>query len=259
MKLVLLIIITLSLGLSSSCVSKKKMVYFQSEKADSTSYNYPNFELKYKVGDFLSINVFAGNEELVTLFNKPPIIGENISGSYFNDNALTTGYKIDLDSTINFPFIGKIKAAGKTKLELTDDLEEILTGYIQDPTVTINLRNFKITILGDVSMPGTFNVTNERITLLEALGVARDIQITGRRKNILVIREEGSKIKKYRVDLTSEEELFNSPVYFLQQNDIVYVEPNQTKLNNSQYSPVYSILISVTSLIITVAVLVTSN
>lgn len=234
------------------------MIYFQNIAEDTTFASPPNFELKYQVGDFLAIQVSGAEPELLVYFNQEKIFGENFTGNYKFDNPQTSGFTIMEDSTINFPMVGKIMAAGKTRIELSNDLTEELRKYIDEPIINIRLRNFKITVLGDVKSPGTFTVMNERITLIEALGIAQDLNITGKRKNVLVIREENGSKTTYRVDLTTDE-LFTSPVYYLQQNDVVYVESNRAKLNTAKYSPLYGVLISVTSLIITTVVLITNN
>ncbi|MDX1653552.1 MAG: polysaccharide biosynthesis/export family protein [Brumimicrobium sp.] len=240
------------------CANRKNMIYFQDLPQNVVISDSVNFELKYKVGDFLAIQVSGAEPELLVYFNQERLFGENFTGNYAFDNPQTSGFTVMEDSTINFPLIGKIKAAGKTRIQLTNDLTVLLKKYIDDPVVNIRLRNFKITVLGDVAAPGTFTVTNERISLIEAIGVARDLNITAKRKNVLVIREENGRQITYRIDLTKDD-LFNSPVYYLQQNDVVYVEPNQAKLNTSKYSPVYGVLISVTSLIITTVVLITNK
>jgi polysaccharide export outer membrane protein len=241
-----------------SCANRKKMIYFQNIQEDTVISSNPEFELHYKVGDFLSIQVSGAEPELLVYFNQEKVFGENFTGNYSFDNPQTSGFTVMEDSTIMFPLLGKIRAAGKTRIELTDTLTLLLKKYIDDPIVGIRLRNFKVTVLGDVTSPGTFTVTNERISLLEAIGVARDLAITAKRTNILVVREENGQKKSYRVDLTNDE-LFSSPVYYLQQNDVVYVEPNQAKLNTSKFSPIYGVLISVSSLIITTVVLITNQ
>ncbi|PHR45605.1 MAG: sugar transporter [Fluviicola sp.] len=252
-----LAIITLIALSTTSCASRKKMVYFQNIESDTTDLSYPDFQLIYKVGDFLDINVLGADPELLEYFNMKKVAGENPTGNYLSDNPQTLGYKILDDGTINFPLIGKIKAAGKSQLQLTQELTRLLKVYIETPVVSIRLRNFKVTVLGDVVTPGTFNITNDKITLIQAIGVAGDLQITAKRNNILVIRERDGVRKNFRVDLTNDD-IFNSPVFFLEQNDIVYVEPNQARINASKYSPVYSVLISVTSLILTTIVLITN-
>lgn len=243
----------------SSCANPKKMVYFQPDETDTSITTLKPYEMRFNTGDFLYIQVSGATEEAQAIFNPMPgVLRETYTGNYHEDNPQTTGYIIDNEGNINFPVLGKIKAAGKTKLELERTLLEKLEGHLDNPVLNIRLRNFKISVLGDVKLPGTYTIATERVTLLEALGIAGDLNITAKRKNILVIRSINGKKEEYRIDLTKGE-VFNSPVYYLQQNDVVYVEPNQAKMNTSKFSPVYSILISVSSLIITTVVLITSN
>lgn len=258
MKYIFLLSLAL-LVLSTSCANRKNMVYFQKGEFDSIVESSELYEMKFRKGDFLHINVSGATPEAVAIFNPiQTVTRENFNGSYTADNPQTTGYIVDSNGDINFPVLGKISVAGKTKLELEKLLLKKLEGHIEMPVLNIRLRNFKISILGDVAKPGTFTISSERVTLPEALGIAGDLNITAKRKNILVIRETNGVKKQFRVDLTKNQ-IFDSPVYYLQQNDVVYVEPNQAKMNTSKYSPVYSVLISVTSLIITTVVLITSN
>lgn len=256
--LIYLAIVTLTVLVTTSCATRKNMVYFQNIEADSTSQSYPDFQLKYKVGDFLDISVMGADPELLGYFNLQKFAGEGLTGNYLNDNPQTVGYTVLEDGTINFPLLGKVNVAGKSQLELTQDLSKQLKGYIDNPIVNIRLRNFKVTVLGNVNNPGTFNITNDKISLLQAIGIAGDLQITAKRKNILVIRERDGVKTQYRIDLTNDD-IFSSPVFFLEQNDIVYVEPNQQRINSSKDSALYSVLISVTSLILTTIVIIISN
>lgn len=245
---------------SSSCANRKNMVYFQKGEFDSIVESAELYEMKFRKGDFVHIQVSGATPEAVAIFN--PVGNANTrsaySGQYGSDNPQVVGYIIDNEGNINFPVLGKISAAGKTKLELEKILLEKLKGHIDMPVINIRLRNFKVSVLGDVAKPGTFTIASERLTLPEALGIAGDLNITAKRTNILLIREINGVKQKYRIDLTKND-IFNSPAYYLQQNDIIYVEPNQAKLNTSKYSPVYGVLISVTSLIITTVVLITNN
>ena len=168
---------------------------------------------------------------------------------------MPNGYLIDKDGMIDFPIIGKIKIAGLDRNEAIELLKNQLSVYIKKPIVNIRILNYKITVIGEVSKPGTFTIPNERITILEAIGIAGDLTITGKRNNVLIIRDiDGQKIN-FRVDLTKNE-LFKSPVYYLNQNDVVYVEPNRTKINSSAINPSNAgIIISSISLFITTIVL----
>jgi polysaccharide export outer membrane protein len=234
------------------------MVYFQKGEFDSIVQSAELYEMKFRKGDFLNINVSGATPEAVAIFNPIQTINRSsFNGTYTSDNPQTIGYVVDNNGDINFPVLGKIPVAGKTKLELENFLLKKLEGHIDMPVINIRLRNFKVTVLGDVSRPGTFTVSSERITLPEALGIAGDLNITAIRKNVLVIRETNGFKEQFRIDLTKNE-IFDSPAYFLQQNDVVYVEPNKAKMNSSKFSPVYSVIISITSLVITTIVLITN-
>jgi polysaccharide export outer membrane protein len=191
--------------------------------------------------------VSGADVEAVRPFNPVPI-GDNTS-------PLSTGYLIDAAGEIAFPIIGKLKMAGLSRLAATEMIKEKLKPYINNPIVNIRVLNYKVTVLGDVKNPGTFTIPNERITLLEALGLAGDMLITGKRENVLVIREVEGKKTEMRIDLTSRQ-LYSSPAYYLHQNDVIYVEPNKTKINSAAMNASnVGIFIAILSMLTTVAVL----
>ena len=249
-----------SILLTTSCANRKKMVYFQKGENDSIVESAGFYEMRFRKGDFIHIQVSGATPEAVAIFNPIGDIStrSTYAGQYSNDNPQVTGYIVDNEGNINFPVLGKVAVAGKTKLELENTLSKELEGHIEMPVINIRLRNFKVSVLGDVGNPGTFTIASERLTLPEAIGIAGDLNITAKRKNVLIIRETNGVKQQFRVDLTNNE-IFNSPAYYLQQNDVVYVEPNQAKLNTSKYSPIYSVLIGLSSLIITVTVLITNQ
>ena len=125
------------------------------------------------------------------------------------------------DGTIDFPVLGKIKVEGLSRTELAAKLKEELSGYLKNPIVTIQYLNFKVTVLGEVKAPGSYKVNSERVSIFDALGMAGDLQINGKRKNVLVMREEGDEKVFAQLDL---------PFFYLQQNDVVYVEPNKARI-----------------------------
>ena len=236
-----------------SCTFKKKLIYFQGSEANPGAKNYTPV---FHNDDFLYITVLGLDPEITQPFNLPVTnFNNNTSGGYSQGNASPYGYLIDANGNIDFPVIGTIKMAGLTRMEATVMLKEKLNIYLNKPVVNIRILNFKVTVLGDVRNPGTFNIPNERITLPEAIGIAGDLNITGIRKNVLVIRDvDGTKVET-RVDLTSNE-LFSSPVYYLNQNDVVYVQPNRAKINSSVLNTAnVGIAISVLSLVITMVTL----
>lgn len=248
----LLCFFVLSLFVFSSCVSKSKINYFQSTtSSDSTSVvKNLNYTPVFKADDFLAIDVTSLDAESTKPFILDVTTGSNQAPAYNNGIAARSGYLIDGNGDIDFPLLGKIHLAGLNRNEATSLIKTRLSEYIANPVVNIRIQNFKVTVLGDVRNPGSFNIPNERITLPEILGIAGDLNITGIRNNILVIRDVNGVKTEYRVDLTSKE-VFNSPVYYLSQNDVVYVEPNRAKRNSSLISSTAGIFISVASLLIT--------
>ncbi|GAA4146752.1 polysaccharide biosynthesis/export family protein [Sphingobacterium kyonggiense] len=244
MRILLGFIILVFLG---SCASRKEIVYFQ---ADSTAINTA-FEMqapKLQAGDILTISVTADDIKVTAPFNQ---INAYQVGTVQNTNPFIPTYTINNDGFIDFPKIGKIKLSGLTRLEAIEFIREKIKPYIIDPGVNISIQNFRVTVLGEVLRPGTFSIENDRISLLEALSLAGDLTINGVRNNILVVREENGTKNEYRIDLTNRNAL-NSSVYFLKQNDIIYVEPNGAKIQSSKYTQNTSIFVSIAGLIITI-------
>jgi polysaccharide export outer membrane protein len=236
-----------SLLLFTNCASRKNFVYFQDNTDKKINAEYP---LKLKKGDILNIKVFGCDEESIKIFNIPTTNNQNANRNYFSGGTPSNGYLINKIGEIDFPLIGKIKLSELSIEEATDLIKFKLNTYLKDPKVSIQIQNFKITILGDVKNPGTIEVPNEKITLIEAIGIAGDLNITAKRKNILLLRDENGIKKQYRIDLTNSN-FINSPIYCLEQNDIIYVEANQAKINSSNVSGSSSILVAIASLVIT--------
>jgi polysaccharide export outer membrane protein len=244
----------------SSCVSKYKINYFQqkNESNDSLVANTvnSNYTPVFKFDDYLSIEVTSQDEESTKLFTLNSLNNANQMPNYSNGIAATNGYLIDANGFINMPVIGEVKLVGLNRMEATELIKSKLIEFIANPIVNIRIQNFKVTVLGDVRIPGSYNIPNERITLPEIIGVAGDLNITGLRNNILVIRDINGIKTEYRVDLTSKD-IFKSPAYFLTQNDVIYIEPNRAKRNSSMISSTAGVLISITSLVVTTINLVT--
>ena len=251
-KAVLFLGVILGLFLTS-CASKEDVVYFQNAGSFETLVDRNSFTPKFKVDDLVSIHVSTLDKEASAPFN---LFRGAQEGGFAAEQV---DYLIDEAGEIDFPVVGKVKIAGlspeETRVILTDRLSE----YIRDPIINIRLKNFTITVLGEVRRPGTYPVNGERITILEALGLAGDLTLKGERDNVMVIRDfDGTKVYS-RIDLTSKQAL-NSPVYYLTQNDVVYVEPNASAVSSSQLDARVSIAISLLSLLITSSViLITRN
>lgn len=241
-KLTLLFILAI---LITSCVPRERIVYFQGD-LDAVS-EVERHAVKIQADDLLEINVYGRDMAATKIFNQESNLGQ------------TTGktYLVDEEGNIEFPVLGKVKLAGLTRNEAIQYMKGLLSKDIVDPGVSIAIKNYRITVLGEVTKPGTFPLENEKVTILEALGMAGDMTINGVRENVLVVREEGGERNYYRVNLASSE-VFNSPVYYLAQNDVVYVEPNQNKINTSSNTiRNVSFGISIASFLITLVTLIT--
>ena len=233
------------------------MVYFQTAGTDSTAVAPANYTPVFKTDDFLSILVTAEDPETAVPFNFPSAgVREPINFSYTTGTPSRTGYLIDEEGNVDLPIIGKVKVAGLSRTTVNSILQEKYKEYLKHPVVNIQIQNFKVTVLGEVARPGTFQIPNERITLLEAIGLAGDLKITGERNNVLVIRDRNGVKTEYRLDLTTKEVL-TSPVYYLEQNDVVYVEPNSaSRSQGTLWRSAGPLFISLTSLVITTIVLI---
>jgi len=245
LKLAFLLTIIISI---SSCVSQKDVVYFQGVGDYETNVSENNHAQTFKIDDLISIHVSTLDPQASMPFNL-------MKGAEGNGmTPVQVDYIVDKSGNIDFPVIGQVKVAGLTAEETKALLKEKLAAYLKDPIINIRLKNFTVTILGEVKQPGTYPVIGEQITILEALGLANDLGIKGKRENVLVIREfNGTKIY-HRIDLTSKEAL-NSPVYYLTQNDVVYVEPNKSAVTSSALDNRATIAVSIASVLITSTVL----
>lgn len=244
--------------LLTACTSSKKILYLQDVQPLKQQDIENQYEVKIHNDDLLAIMVNSKNPELALPFNMPLISYQMGYQNTYTQRIL--GYLVDSDGNIDFPILGKIHAAGMTRKELTTYLKQRLIDedYIKDPVVTVQFLNFKISVMGEVNRPGSFDINSDRITLLEALSKAGDLTIYGRRDRVAVIREvDGVRTILYH-DLRSSD-IFQSPCYYLQQNDIVYVEPNKAKTGQSRinqnnsvsvWTSVLSVLTSIATLIL---------
>lgn len=234
--------------LVTSCGSKKDIVYFQNIKDFETIVDTDTFTPRFKVNDIVSIHVSTFDLEAVKPFN----LLRNSGGS----NPESIDYLIDIEGNIDYPVLGKIKLLGLTLEEGKELFKEKLgEDYLNDPIINLRIKNFRVTVSGEVVKPGVYFVSGERVTLMEALGMAGDLTIKGRRDNVLVVRDFNGTKTYTRVDLTSKE-LFNSPVYYLTQNDYVYVEPNKSAISSAFLDSRATTAISIASIIITSTIII---
>jgi len=242
MKFRLLSILVIVVFILSSCATRKDLVYFQDEAVNAVMYESKPEQLVYKPDDLLTINVSAADQDAASPFNLP-IVANNTNAIGAQSAPQMQTYLIDSKGNIEFPTLGTIKMGGLTRTEATEMLKRRIAEYATDPIVNIRLANFTVTVIGEVNRPGTFTVQDERITLVEALGLAGDLTIFGERENVLLIREVDGKKRFAHIDLTSINAV-NSPLYYLQQNDVIVVEPNNARVRSSTFNQNNSVLIS---------------
>jgi len=219
----------------SGCSAYNKIPYFQNVERDGirkeSIQNYTRFVIQPE--DILGINVVSLNPEASALFNN----NQTFSGiNYSNYENPSAGYLVDEKGEIHFPLIGSIKASGLTTTQLRQAIQKQLITYLKEPVVNIRILNFKVSVMGDVLNPGVYKIQNEKVTLTEALTMAGDLNITAKRTNLLLIREENGDRLYIPIDLTSKN-LFHSPYYYLKNNDLIYVEPNKTKYATVNRTP----------------------
>ena len=237
--------------LLSSCASRKDLVYYQD--IDSVQMNNSTYQSLLQPDDLLTIIVRGENPEAVVAFNMPNISYNTNDQVGVEIQRLFT-YLIDSENNINFPVIGKIKLGGLSRVDAEKALVKEISKYVINPKIDLRILNYKITVQGEVNKPGTYPITSERVTVLEALSIAGDLTVYGKRNNILLLREENGAKKVVRMDLTKSD-FINSPYYYLRQNDVIYVEPNKTKINGAAVGPNTGIILSAVSLLVTVIAL----
>lgn len=253
----------------AACSSAKRMGYFQDVPDSLTSkavaqavYKSPTVQ----VDDILQITVQTLDPGATMAINQPNSASWPLSGSGTasgatggstggaaapNPGSAVSGFLVDHDGNIELPLVGKVQVKDKTTDEVRELVRQKAAQFYKDPVVNVRLANFKITVLGEVNRPSTYIMPSEKVTLLDALGMAGDMTIYGRRENVMVIREENGQKQFARFDLNNSN-LFTSPFYYLKQGDVVYVEPNKQKVNGSDVSAVrrISIITAVTTLAI---------
>ena len=239
--------------LISSCATRRDIVYFQDAEDYVPEKITQSFQVKIQTDDLLSITVNSKNPELALPFNLPTIAYQAGKADQLTSAQQMQAYQVNADGAIDFPILGTIHVLGLTRMELTDLVKKKLIdgGYMDDPVVSVKLLNYKVSVLGEVTKPGTIDINSDRITVLEAISKAGDLTIYGKRGTVLVIREENGVREVAKLNLKSVE-LFKSPYFYLQQNDVVYVEPNKSKIGQSTYNSNLPLLISSLSILTTI-------
>jgi polysaccharide export outer membrane protein len=248
------LIICISL-LLLSCSNTKSATYFNNISSRSFSTDVKQLEPIIQKNDLLSINVSSVNAEATELFNQKTEDAAQITNNA-GESSIVSGYLVDQDGYVNFPILGNVVAAGRSKKELRNDITAKLVNekLLIDPIVDIRYLNYRVSVLGEVKNPAVLTIPNEKISLLEALGQVGDITIYGRRDNVTLIREENGIKRIQEIDLTTSE-IFNSPYYYLQSNDIIYVQPNKGRIASaSEFKEWIPVILSALSLAVVTVV-----
>ncbi len=265
MRLFRLLPLLLAAVVVTSCSTPKEITYFQDLRPGVSELTVTDpVEIKIHPKDKLSILVNSQDQKLTNLFNLP-IVSQQIgqeSPSTSGTNRGLSGYTVDSEGYINFPVLGKVKVEGMTREEiahyLTTQLKE--QELIKEPVVTVEFMNLCVSVLGEVNKPGRIAISRDNLTILDALSEAGDLTIYGKREKVLVLRQEEGKQRVYGVNLCSADHIYTSPVYYLQQNDVIYVEPNNTRARQSTVNGnnvrSTSFWISLASLLTSIAVLI---
>lgn len=257
-------IVAASVLVLGSCSTPKEITYFQDLQYGKSEEILKSLEITVKPGDKLSIVINSKDPLLADLFNLPIIshrVGYSQSSS-LNQSQQISCYTVDKEGEIDFPVLGKIKVADKNREDIAAFIKKELIdqNLINDPVVTVEFANLYISVLGEVNKPGRYDIEQDKVTLLDAIGMAGDLTIFGKRNSVIVLRDEDGKQTSYKVNLTSAYDLYASPVYYLQQKDVVYVEPNATKARQSTVNGnnvrSTSFWISLASLLTSIAVLI---
>ena len=245
--------------LMGSCASSKHIAYFQNTDSVNVSASKGLFDARIMPKDLLTITVSTTDPKAATPFNLSVTNTLNSTGTLYTGAGSLQTYLVDNDGFINFPVVGQLKVGGMTKRQCESYIREKILPYMsktENPIVTVKMASFKVTIAGEVKSPGVFNVDQEKISIIEALARAGDLTIYGRRENVLLIREDSTGMKSFHRLNLNDANIINSPYYYLQQNDYVYVEPNKVQAQNSAIGSSVTIWFSVLSVVTSVASLV---
>jgi len=237
-----LILVILAFNLAS-CINNKPLLYFPDLRDSNFVVHNANFIPKIQKGDVLYIAINSSDPQSSLVFNSAnsfSILGSNSAqGAY-----ATPGFLVENDGNINLPKLGSVKAEGKSKYQLSKEIQNSLNDYLKDPIVNIRFMNYRVTVLGEVARPGTYTTNNEKMNILEALGLAGDLTAYGTRNTILLLRDSSNITISHRVNI-NDNSLFLSNYYFLQSNDVIYVEPRKTKaLSTSQSIIIIPLILS---------------
>lgn len=230
----------LSILALASCSSVKEIAYFQDLRPGVSAIEIANpVQIRVRPKDKLSILVNTDKPQLTDLFNLPYVsrqLGQaSRANSTYGTSQGVSGYTVDAQGNINFPVVGDIHIEGLTREQVAEAVRSRLVSedLVKDPVVTVEFMNLTIDVMGEVKTPGRYNIDKDEITVLDAISLAGDLTIFGQRNSILVLRQENGLQRAYNINLLDAAQVYKSPAYYLQQNDVVYVEPNMKKARES--------------------------
>lgn len=223
--------------LLASCAAPTNVVYFQDSQDREISNDVETTQIHLRPEDKITIIVNCQGIELMNQFNMPYVsryVGATGEGTTLANTGVS-GYTVDAEGNIDFPVIGKVHVAGLTRAEVAAKIKNELQAQdlVRDPVVTVDYMNLFFSVMGEIAKPGRYAITRDRVTILDAIAMAGDLTILGRRDNIMVLREINGVQKTYLVDLRSAADVANSPVYYINQNDVIYVSPNVMRTRQS--------------------------
>lgn len=248
---VLMIIGILFLASCSDTKNLQKMIYFKDVPEGQIKALVPIKEAIIQSTDLLSITVSSLNPEATAIFNAPnestPVTAGATGG-----NTLTVGYLVDMNGDITYPVLGKIHVEGMTKAQLNEFITSQMNEkkLLIDPIVTIRHLNYRVSVLGEVLRPGVFTIPNEKVSIMEALSLAGDMTIYGKKENVVLVREDGKGGKTIKRLNLNTSEILSSPYYYLQSNDVIYVEPSKDRVARERGLILLPIIVSITTLLI---------
>ena len=245
-------------AMAVGCASSKDILYFQDIDNVSLDQLPKEYQAVIRKDDRLVILVSGPDKTVCAPYNLT--LGEMTNGYSAGDpEATTLSYLVDSEGCINFPILGRIQVEGMTRNELVSYLTDRIGLDVKDPVVYVAFKNYKITVLGEVQKPGTYTMTSEKNTILQALGMAGDLSLTAKREGILLFREEGGKMTHYTIDLR-QSDILDSPYYYLQQNDVIYVPANAARVAAANANTgIWSVLLSSVTTTVAVVSLILSN
>ena len=232
-----LLVYTVVAVLAVSCAAPTNVTYFQDSQDKEISTELVTEQIRLRPADKVTIILNCPTVELMNQFNMPYVsryVGASGEGVTLANTGVS-GYTVDANGDIDFPVVGKIHVAGLTRSETAAKIKNELQArdLVKDPVVTVDYMNLFVSLMGEVARPGRYAITRDAVTILDALAMAGDLTIFGRRDNVMVIREENGVQKTYLVDLRSAESVAKSPVYYINQNDLIYVAPNAMRTRQS--------------------------